>query len=107
VLGETLGGRQPALAAALEANAPKFRFSRRVRRERASKFREPNRKKIAQAMTAASGATGKMAADFTYLRQFIDHDLTFDKSPLIEAADMFCCAHCASEADVAGLPDRA
>ena len=37
---------------------------------------EPNRRKIAQAMTAGNLAPGRISAGFTYLGQFIDHDLT-------------------------------
>jgi hypothetical protein len=41
---------------------------------------DPNRKKIAEAMTAAPSAQSQIPAGFTYLGQFIDHDLTFDKT---------------------------
>ena len=41
---------------------------------------DPNRKKIAQAMVAGSGPVSQIPAGFTYLGQFIDHDLTFDKT---------------------------
>ncbi len=38
--------------------------------------------KLAQAMTAGGGPVGDIPAGYTYLGQFIDHDLTFDKTPL-------------------------
>src|ERR671910_794450 len=38
------------------------------------------RKKLAQAMTAGGGAFSTIPAGFTYLGQFVDHDLTFDKT---------------------------
>ena len=41
---------------------------------------EPNRMKIAQAMTVDNLSPGQIPAGFTYLGQFIDHDLTFDKT---------------------------
>jgi Animal haem peroxidase len=88
ILGEALGGREPTLAAALEANAPVFRFSRLGPKGTGKQLGEPNRRKIAVAMTAGGGGTGGMGAGFTYLGQFIDHDLTFDKSGLIEGADV-------------------
>ena len=87
VLGETLGGRQETLAAPLAANAPKFRFSRMGPKGAGKQLGDANIRKIAQAMTVAAGPPGAMAAGFTYLGQFIDHDLTFDKSPLIEGKD--------------------
>jgi len=42
----------------------------------------------AEAMTATGGTTGGMGAGFTYLGQFIDHDLTFDQSALMEGTDV-------------------
>jgi hypothetical protein len=46
-------------------------------------------KKLADAMTTpAGGGAGQIPAGFTYLGQFIDHDLTFDKTGLMEAADV-------------------
>jgi hypothetical protein len=88
VIGEALGGRQPTLAAALEANAPVFRFSRMGPKGTGKQLGEANLKKIAQAMTASGGATGKMAAGFTYLGQFIDHDLTFDRTQVMLGDDV-------------------
>jgi hypothetical protein len=41
---------------------------------------EPNRRKIAQAMVAGGGPASQIPAGFTYLGQFVDHDLTFDKT---------------------------
>jgi Animal haem peroxidase len=88
IIGEALGGRKPTLSAALEANAPTFRFSRMGPKGTGKQLGEPNRRQIAQAMTAAGGATGKMAAGFTYLGQFLDHDLTFDKTQVMLGADV-------------------
>ena len=89
VIGTELGGRQPTLAADLEVNAPAFRFSRMGPKGTGKQLGEPNRLKIATAMTATGGTTGGMGAGFTYLGQFLDHEtahvrgLTF----LIERVD--------------------
>jgi len=74
LLTESVGGRTLAVAAA----APPFRFSRMGPRGRA--LGEANRKKIALAMTAGGGGTGPIPAGYTYLGQFVDHDLTFDRT---------------------------
>ena len=74
LLTESVGGRTLAVAAA----APPFRFSRMGPRGRA--LGEANRKKIALAMTAGGGGTGPVPAGYTYLGQFVDHDLTFDRT---------------------------
>ena len=50
--------------------------------------REPNRTKIAAAMTVDNLSPGSIPAGFTYLGQFLDHDLTFDKSALMEGVDI-------------------
>ena len=44
---------------------------------------EPNRKKIGSAMTVGGGGESQIPAGFTYLGQFIDHDLTFDKTTVM------------------------
>src|SRR3712207_6977673 len=41
---------------------------------------DPNRKKLARAMTSGGGGASGLPAGFTYVGQFIDHDLTFDKT---------------------------
>ena len=43
----------------------------------------PIRKKIAQAMVAATRTASRIPAGFTYLGQFVDHDLTFDKTSVM------------------------
>lgn len=55
---------------------PAFRFSRIGRR--GAGLSERNRTKIAVAMTAGGGGSGRVPAGYTYLGQFVDHDLTFD-----------------------------
>jgi Animal haem peroxidase len=88
LLGETLGGRAQTLSAAVEAAVPQFRFSRMGPKGVGKQLGEPNRTRIGEAMTADSLSDGQMAAGFTYLGQFIDHDLTFDKTGLMEGADV-------------------
>ena len=62
-----------------EAVEPEFRFSRIGPTNRG--LPEPIRRKVAKAMTAGVAITdGKIPAGYTYLGQFIDHDLTFDKT---------------------------
>lgn len=79
VLGESVGGRDRTLAVALEAQVPPFRFSRLGPSGINRQLGDPNRRKIAVAMIAPGGA-GPIPAGYTYLGQFVDHDLTFDKT---------------------------
>ena len=94
LLTESAGGREPAqgradVGAALTrlsaaaptaapAPAPPFRFSRMGPGGKAPATAV--RKKVALAMTAGGGGFGAIPAGYTYLGQFIDHDLTFDKT---------------------------
>jgi hypothetical protein len=83
VLGEGLltesgDGRAATMAAAVEAEAPPFRFSRVG--PKGIRLSEGIRKKLANAMTVAGAGASQVPAGFTYLGQFIDHDLTFDKT---------------------------
>jgi hypothetical protein len=74
LLGESLGGRDRTLAAAAEAAVPQFRFSRLGPKGTGRQLAEPNRRKLALAMTLDNLSDGVMPAGFTYLGQFIDHD---------------------------------
>jgi hypothetical protein len=60
---------------ALDA-APTFRFSRLG--PRGVRLPEATLRKVALAMTGGSEVDGSIPAGFTYLGQFVDHDLTFD-----------------------------
>ena len=80
LLTESVGGRDRTLAAAAEAMTPPFRFSRMGPNGVNRQLGDPNRKKIGSAMTAGGGGASGIPAGFTYLGQFVDHDLTFDKT---------------------------
>ena len=82
LLTESVGGRERTLARTAEEATPPFRFSRMGPKGSGRQLGEPNRKKIANAMTAGGGAS-QIPAGFTYLGQFVDHDLTFDKTKVM------------------------
>jgi Animal haem peroxidase len=90
LISESLGGRdeRKLAAAGAAAAAPPFRFSRLGPKGSGKQLAEPNRRRIAEAMTAGNQTNGAIGAGFTYLGQFIDHDLTFDKTALMEGADI-------------------
>jgi Animal haem peroxidase len=75
LLGETVGGREPRIVA-----TPPFRFSRMGPKGADRQLSESIRKKLGNAITAGGGGASDIPAGFTYLGQFIDHDLTFDKT---------------------------
>jgi Animal haem peroxidase len=77
LLAEAGDGRPVALAAA--TTAP-FRFSRMGPKGQGKQLGEPNHRAIAREMTAGGGGASTIPAGFTYLGQFVDHDLTFDKT---------------------------
>jgi hypothetical protein len=80
LLGESVGGRERTLARTAEALVPPFRFSRMGPNGTGRQLGEPNRRKIGGAMVVGGGAATQIPAGFTYLGQFADHDLTFDKT---------------------------
>jgi heme peroxidase len=80
LLGESIGGRDRTLALALEAQVPLFRFSRMGPNGIDRQLGEPNARKVGQAMAVGGGGPSQIPAGFTYLGQFVDHDLTFDKT---------------------------
>ena len=97
VIGEGLlseaneDGAAPAAPLAVAAAAPPFRFSRMA--PKGTQLGDPARKKLAQAMTEGGGGFGQIPAGYTYFGQFVDHDLTFDKTKVafgsnVSAADM-------------------
>src|SRR5918997_2633 len=85
--GEGVVGEQPVPPVTARANltaargpaltaAPAFRFSRLG--PPGTRLPEPTLRKVALAMTGGSDVDGGIPAGFTYLGQFVDHDLTFD-----------------------------
>jgi Animal haem peroxidase len=84
MLGESGDGRTLAFAAA----APPFRFSRMGPSGVNRQLGEPLRKKLGVAMAAGGGGATGIPAGFTYLGQFIDHDLTFDKTNVMLGANV-------------------
>ncbi len=80
LLTESVGGRPQTLAAPLEALTAPFRFSRLGPKGTGRQLSEANRQKTGSVMAAGTGGQGQIPAGFTYLGQFVDHDLTFDKT---------------------------
>ncbi len=71
-----------AVASAASAGdvAPPFRFSRMGPKGINKQLGDGIRKKVGNEMTAGGGGALGVPAGFTYLGQFVDHDLTFDKT---------------------------
>lgn len=83
LLGESVGGRdapEVALAAHAARAAPPFRFSRMGPNGRGHQLGENARARLGNAMAHTGGGFGQIPAGFTYLGQFLDHDLTMDKT---------------------------
>jgi hypothetical protein len=72
-----------AAAAAAVAAAPPFGFSRMGPRGLNRQLGEPNRKRVGNAMAAGGGGQSRIPAGFTYLGQFLDRDLTFDRTKVM------------------------
>jgi hypothetical protein len=83
LLGETAGGRPRTLAPDVEAVTPPFRFSRLGPKGTGRQLSTAIRKKLGSLMAAGTGGQGQIPAGFTYLGQFVDHDLTFDKTSVV------------------------
>ena len=77
LVGEALGGRAVALAA---TSTPPFRFSRLGPKGAGKQLGTPARRALGELMAAGGGRASRVPSGFTYLGQFIDHDLTFDKT---------------------------
>ncbi|HZB75582.1 MAG TPA: heme peroxidase family protein [Solirubrobacteraceae bacterium] len=96
ILGEGLvstsrGGRedaaaQPAVAEAAGEQAPPFRFTRSG--PKGLRIPRSARRKVAKAMTETGGTDSTIPAGYTYLGQFIDHDLTFDHTKVALGEDI-------------------
>jgi hypothetical protein len=79
LLGGSEGGRELAAA----ESAPPFRFSRMGPIGAQRQLADANRRKIGNAMAVGGGGASQVPAGFTYLGQFIDHDLTFDRTQVM------------------------
>lgn len=84
--GDTLATRRGARR--LEAReTPPFRFSRVGPKGQALPL--PLARKLARGMTVGGGGTaGSVPAGYTYLGQFVDHDLTLDKTALMPVGEV-------------------
>ena len=90
LLSESIGGRDSgdgtagiAGVTATAAAAPPFRFSRMGPNGSGKQISEAVALKVGREMAAGGGGSGPVPAGFTYLGQFIDHDLTFDKTTVM------------------------
>jgi hypothetical protein len=83
LLGESRGGRIGSLAATIEDATPPFRFSRMGPKGTQRQLAEANRRRIANAIAVGGGGASQIPAGFTYLGQFADHDLTFDRTTVM------------------------
>jgi hypothetical protein len=91
VLGEGLlsdGGGGRAAAADAAGGAPPFRFSRMGPKGTGLQIGDTIRKKLATAMTEGRSSASRIPSGFTYLGQFVDHDLTFDKTQVMLGEDV-------------------
>ena len=79
LLSDSGEGRVLAVASA----APPFRFSRMGPKGTGRQLGEPARKKLGVLMAGGGGETSQIPSGFTYLGQFLDHDLTFDKTTVM------------------------
>jgi hypothetical protein len=77
----------PPAPVALAADvAPPFRFSRVG--PKGTPLGAAATRKLARAMVAGGGGAGDVPAGYTYLGQFIDHDLTMDRTDVILGEDV-------------------
>jgi Animal haem peroxidase len=82
IVGETQPTRGPTRSPArglARDSAPEFRFSR-MGPQGPTKLPAALRRKVAAAMLGPAGSSSNIPAGYTYLGQFIDHDLTFDRT---------------------------
>ena len=68
--------KAPAAAGARRPTPPPFRFSRVG--PKGTPLNATITRKLARAMVVGGGGDGKIPAGYTYLGQFVDHDLTMD-----------------------------
>ncbi len=78
--------KAPATRALAKAAPPPFRFSRVG--PRGTPLNATITRKLARAMVAGGGGDGRIPAGYTYLGQFIDHDLTMDRTDVMLGEDV-------------------
>ena len=84
--GEGFVGDPPGTQRLASATVPPFRFSRMGPKGR--QLPRALRVKLGRAMTSGTNRNGNIPAGFTYLGQFVDHDLTFDFTDVALGADV-------------------
>jgi hypothetical protein len=80
---ESEGAPRVRGAAATAAAVPAFRFSRMGPKGNGHQLGRPKRVRIGDAMAAGGGGFAQIPSGFTYLGQFLDHDLTFDRTSVM------------------------
>jgi Animal haem peroxidase len=88
LLSESGGGRTPTMSAEVEAQTAPFRFSRMGPPGTGMQLGDATRRLLATAMTTGTSAGSRIPSGFTYLGQFLDHDLTFDKTAVTFGTDI-------------------
>ncbi|HSI79308.1 MAG TPA: heme peroxidase family protein [Solirubrobacterales bacterium] len=83
LLSESRGGREETLATTAAAATPPFRFSRIGPSGVGHQLSESSLERLGKEMISAGGAPARIPAGFTYLGQFVDHDLTFDRTKVM------------------------
>ncbi len=73
--------KAPAARALARGAAPPFRFSRVG--PKGTPLNATITRKLARAMVAGGGGAGNIPAGYTYLGQFVDHDLTMDRTSVM------------------------
>jgi Animal haem peroxidase len=88
LLAETAGGRVRTLSASSEAQTVPFRFTRMGPSGQGKQQTVALLRKLGEEMVGTVGGAGGIPAGFTYLGQFVDHDLTFDKTVVMLDANV-------------------
>jgi len=83
LLSESLGGRDEPLPTTAAAATPPFRFSRMGPSGIGHQLSDSALERLGTTMISAGGAPASMPAGFTYFGQFVDHDLTFDRTKVM------------------------
>lgn len=78
--------KAPATRALARSVAPPFRFSRAG--PRGTPLSTSITRKLARAMVVGGGGAGSIPAGYTYLGQFVDHDLTMDRTAVMLGEDV-------------------